>query len=73
MEYSFVMFDEFTNSLKIKKKIPEKFSTIKFSSMSNYELIEKKSIGEALFAIANNLDIKRAFENSKYVYIIVLK
>lgn len=35
--------------------------------MSNYELIEKKSIGEALFAIANNLDIKRAFENSKYI------
>lgn len=65
VQYSFVAFDEFTNSFKIQKMSPEKFLTIAFSSMSNYELIEKKTIGEALYVLANNLDMKHAFENAR--------
>lgn len=66
VEYFFATFNEFTNSFEIQKISPEKFSTITFSSECNYELIEQKTIGEALYVIANNLDMKRAFENAKY-------
>lgn len=63
-KYLFTEFDKFTNSLKIEKLLPEVYSTIKFSSLCNEQLLEKKIVDGEYFIIIENLEIQNAFEKT---------
>lgn len=64
-KYSFVEFDQFTNSVKIQKFLPELHTTVKLSSLNNEQLLEKKNINGEYYVIIENLDIENAFKSSQ--------
>lgn len=63
IKYRFLSYEQFLNSYKIEKTKPEEKCLITFEEFKDYELFEKKMVGEAIFLIARNLEVHRIFNN----------
>lgn len=68
IKYRLLSYEQFLNSYKIEKIEPEEKCLITFEEFKNYELYEKKVIGDAIFLIARNLEIHRIFKYHESTY-----
>lgn len=57
-QYDKINFDNFLNSLKIRKTEPERYLFIKFDSLQKKLLYEKKKLNDDLYVTVNTLDLK---------------
>lgn len=58
IRFNFVQYDEFLNSIEIKKSEPVKFCVIKFDSLKNKFPYETKLLDERLYIILETLNLK---------------
>lgn len=64
VKHNFILFQSFSNSLKIETSHPFEYKITSFAELSLKKTFERKIIGNETFIQANTLDLKNVYDVS---------
>lgn len=64
VKYQLSMYNDFLNSYKIKRSSPREMSQIFYEQFQEYDLFEKKVVGESIYIIAQSMEIEHVYNVS---------